>query len=270
MKVKPDKPVTFQKSPDEPVLPELTAPEKNINSSLFQQIEQLIKEYTKKLSTAKKSKDENPIKIRPKRFNNLEKINFEVLNPKIDEKVQEEIIKIAQEQKEEEIRKSESNEIINENLNNINNIEEIKEEEEENIINENKIEDPKEREGENPNNDDNFEDILGNLPEDNYEVGKDEININRENNIEPLDENINININNDIISAQEVSKEEFLDINSLYNSFFLVSFSKNFKFLDYYINIKADCHHEECNGLPSIKPEIIYKYQLKKKRIIVE
>ena len=235
MNVKTDKNITLSNNfINPPSLPTI---------SRFQEIDQLKKDYKEKLNKVEKAKNYNPIKRLSKRKKFLEEKIFLDVEPKVDEKAQEEIIKIAQDQKEEEIRKSKSNEIINENINNINNINNIKEEEE-NIINENEniIEDPKEGEGENPNNDDKYEDILGNLPSNYYEVGEDEININREKDKEPL--NINLINTNNIISPKTISKEENLEFNSLFNAFYLVSFSKNFQFLDYYIHINADCAHE--------------------------
>ena len=179
MSVKTDKNITLSNNfINPPSLPTI---------SRFQKKKKKKKDYKEKLNKVEKAKNYNPIKRLSKRKKFLEEKIFLDIEPKVDEKAQEEIIKIAQDQKEEEIRKSKSNEIINEKINNINNIEDIKEEEE-NIINENEniIEDPKEGEGENPNNDDKYEDILGNLPSNYYEVGEDEININRENNIEPI------------------------------------------------------------------------------------
>ena len=267
MKVKIDKNIT---SPGNIIININTNVPKIPKSPEIEELNQLKKDYQEKLNRVEKAKNYNPIKRSSRRKKDLEENILEVVEPKIDEKAKEEIIKIAQEHKEEELRKSKSNEIINENINNINNIKDIKEEEEENIMNEKDIiEYPKKGEGENPpeikndnNNKDNYEDILGNLP--NFYEENNEININRENNIEPI--NININtINSNIIPPKTISKEEYLEFNSLFNSFYLVSFSKNFEFLDYYIHINADCAHEDCNGLPAIKPEIIYRHQLKKK-----
>ena len=184
------------------------------------------------------------------------KENIKDIDIKINEHEKEEIIKIANLRKEEEIRKSKLNEIINEDIKNI---------EGENITNENKIEEKKRIDGENidnlSDNDDKGEDILGNLPNINGEEEEINTNQNQENFIEPLifDKN---KINNRLLSPKTITKDDNIgNINTFCQAFFLVSFSKNCKILKNSNNNQTDCEHKNCSGLSAIEPEIIFKYQ---------
>ena len=117
---------------------------------------------------------------------------------------------------------SKTNEMLNENNNN--NLKDVGEEEEEiNIMNENKIEDPKE------------EDIHGN------DFAEEDNKNKRTETVATLNINEIINIKNVLISAKQISKEENLEFISLYNSFFLVSFSKKCQLSDYYIHSLHHC-----------------------------
>ena len=61
-----------------------------------------------------------------------------------------------------------------------------------------------------------------------------------------------------------VTKKEALQNDTFCESFFMVSFSKNCKFIKDSVKYKADCNHEICNSLYAIEPEIIYKYEKNK------
>ena len=255
----------------EPALQEISIGENLAIFTVADQIQKLKNDFKNKQTIVKKT--ENKISKRKKKHE--EEIIY-VDCEKIKQKEKEEIIKIAEYQKEEDIKNTKTNEIINENINiinninnninNINNIEEIKEGQ--NIINEkNKIEEPKEEEENNiqkdiygNNEDEEYVDILGNAA--NYDDEIEGIELNRKNIREKID--LKNDSFNQLLSSKVISKEKYLENDSFCEALFLISFSKNCEFIDYYDNVKADCKHNICSGLPAIKPEVIYRHQLKK------
>ena len=251
---KPDKRIPNIEAPSVPVLRKKNSP--------FPDIDQLIADYQEKLANIGKIKNYIPVKRSLKRKKELDEKIFKDISTDIEQSEKDEIIKIANAQKEEEIMLSKTNEMLNENIKNLKDIGE-EEEEEINIMNEKNIEDPKEKEI-NTINENKIEDPKEEEIDTHGDFAEEENNNKRTETVATLNINEIINIKNDLVSSTTISKEDNLEYNSLYNSFILVSFSKKIQFSDYYINIKADCAHEDCNGLPAIKPEIIYKYQLKK------
>ena len=147
-------------------------------------------------------------------------------------------------------------------------------------INKNKIiESAKQEKKENKENNENK--IFGEVDEESQESEESEENSNRINiypkkkKEEKEEKNIlnkeksSLQKNNQekyfqILPNKMVTKKEALQNDTFCESFFMVSFSKNCKFIKDSVKYKADCNHEICNSLYAIEPEIIYKYEKNK------
>ena len=202
---KPDKRIPNIEAPSVPVLRKKNSP--------FPDIDQLIADYQEKLANIGKIKNYIPVKRSLKRKKELDEKIFKDISTDIEQSEKDEIIKIANAQKEEEIMLSKTNEMLNENIKNLKDIGE-EEEEEINIMNEKNIEDPKEKEI-NTINENKIEDPKEEEIDTHGDFAEEENNNKRTETVATLNINEIINIKNDLISAKQISKEENLEFNSL-------------------------------------------------------